>query len=142
MLPQRRRYENTLTPIEPRPLLAQWPQFVQPVVSRARFEAPMLVDDGEEAEISVRAWRWSYNGAPVRAVPFLACDWRYRTLITGSAHPLAACAWHSAGHNRAPEPAQSGADCSHCGSSMVTPYPSAMPKQLPPQLRRWIEWNR
>ena len=57
-----RRYDNTLTPIEPRPLLSSWPQFVQPVVCRAHFEAPMLVDDGEEAEISVRAWRWSYNG--------------------------------------------------------------------------------
>ncbi len=64
-MPERRRYENTLTAIEPRPLLAQWPQFVQPVVSEARFEAPMLVDDGEDAEISVRAWRWSYNGACV-----------------------------------------------------------------------------
>ena len=58
-----RRYHNTLTPIEPRPLLAQWPQFVQPVVSKAHFEAPMLVDDGDEANISIRAWRWSYNGA-------------------------------------------------------------------------------
>ena len=44
-----RRYHNTLTPIEPRPLLAQWPRFVQPVVSKAHFEAPMLVDDGDEA---------------------------------------------------------------------------------------------
>jgi hypothetical protein len=69
MTAARRRYENTLTPIEPRPLLAQWPQFVQPVRSEARFEAPMLVDDGEQADLGVRAWRWSYNARGIIELP-------------------------------------------------------------------------
>lgn len=64
-----RVYENTLTPIEnPAPLLADYPQYVQPVEELHRFEAPILVDD-ENADIEVRAWRFSYNARGIIEVP-------------------------------------------------------------------------
>ncbi len=41
-----RVYENRLKPIvDPRPLLADHPRFVEPVCEVARFEAPTLIDD-------------------------------------------------------------------------------------------------
>jgi hypothetical protein len=56
-----RTYDNTLTPIkDAKPLLADFPQFVEPVIESRRFEAPRLVDD-PGADLDVRAWRWSYN---------------------------------------------------------------------------------
>src|SRR5215207_4183522 len=56
-----RDYGNKLTPIkDPKPLLADFPQYVEPVVELRRFEAPRLVDDAG-ADLEVRAWRWSYN---------------------------------------------------------------------------------
>jgi hypothetical protein len=56
-----RSYDNTLTPIkDPKPLLADFPQFVEPVIESQRFEAARLVDD-PGADLEVRAWRWSYN---------------------------------------------------------------------------------
>ena len=64
-----RSYRNTLTPIEPRPLLAQWPRFMEPVHCETRFEGPMLVDDGAGAELAVRGWRWSYNARGIVEVP-------------------------------------------------------------------------
>src|SRR4051812_20748109 len=54
-----RTYDNTLTPIkDAKPLLADFPEFVQPVVELKRYEAPRLVDDAN-ADLEVRAWRWS-----------------------------------------------------------------------------------
>ena len=64
-----RVYENTLTPIaNPKPLLADFPQYVAPVVEARRFEAPRLVDD-PAADLDVRAWRWSYNARGIIEVP-------------------------------------------------------------------------
>src|SRR5436305_3431585 len=54
-------YENCLTLLEnPPPLLADYPEFVEPVRELRRYEAPILVND-EGADLSVRAWRFSYN---------------------------------------------------------------------------------
>jgi nicotinamidase-related amidase len=59
--PAGRMYHNTLTPLSnPPPLLADYPEFIQPIVESRRFEAPRLVDD-EGADLEVRAWRFSYN---------------------------------------------------------------------------------
>lgn len=67
--PMTRNYENTLTPIvNPAPLLADHPEFVQPVKETRRFEAPRLVDDAG-ADLEVRAWRWSYNARGIIEVP-------------------------------------------------------------------------
>jgi Isochorismatase family len=67
--PETRIYRNTLKPIEnPRPLLADYPEFVQPVVESRRFEAPILVDD-EGADLEVRAWRFSYNARGIIELP-------------------------------------------------------------------------
>ncbi len=64
-----RIYENRLTPIaDPKPLLADHPEFVEPIRETARFEAPPLIDD-PEADLEVRAWRFSYNARGIIEVP-------------------------------------------------------------------------
>jgi hypothetical protein len=64
-----RRYENRLTPIrDPRPLLADHPDFIEPVRELTRYEAPVLVDD-KDADLHVRAWRFSYNARGVIEMP-------------------------------------------------------------------------
>src|SRR4051794_11070696 len=62
-------YENRLTPLrDPKPILADHPEFVEPVREAARFEAPVLVDD-EGADLHVRAWRFSYNARGIIEMP-------------------------------------------------------------------------
>ncbi|MFO0804217.1 MAG: isochorismatase family protein [Gemmataceae bacterium] len=64
-----REYDNTLTPIrDPQPLLADFPQYVEPVIESRRFEAPRLVDD-PEGDLLVRAWRFSYNARGIVEMP-------------------------------------------------------------------------
>ncbi len=64
-----RTYKNELTPLpDARPLLADFPEFVQPVEESRRFEAPRLIDD-PGADLSVRAWRFSYNARGIIEVP-------------------------------------------------------------------------
>ncbi|MBM3979829.1 MAG: isochorismatase family protein [Planctomycetes bacterium] len=64
-----RTYDNTLTPIQnPKPLLADFPQFVEPVIESKRFEAARLVDDAN-GDLDVRAWRWSYNARGIVEMP-------------------------------------------------------------------------
>lgn len=64
-----RVYQNRLTPIaNPKPLLGDHPEFVEPVRELVRFEAPMLVDDAG-ADLQVRAWRFSYNARGIIEMP-------------------------------------------------------------------------
>ncbi len=64
-----RIYENRLTPIaNPQPILADFPEFVEPIRETARFESPALIDD-PDADLSVRAWRFSYNARGIIEVP-------------------------------------------------------------------------
>jgi hypothetical protein len=42
------------------PILADFPEFIEPIRETARFEAPPLVVD-RGADLAVRAWRFSYN---------------------------------------------------------------------------------
>ena len=65
----RRVYHNRLQRIEdPRPLLADHPEFFEPIIEQAHFEAPALVDD-ENADLHVRAWRFSYNARGIIEMP-------------------------------------------------------------------------
>ena len=67
--PTTRVYDNNLTLIKnPKPLLADYPEFIQPVIESQRLEAPMLVDD-ENADLDVRAWRYSYNARGIIEMP-------------------------------------------------------------------------
>jgi hypothetical protein len=67
--PARRVYENRLLPItKPEPLLADHPEFVEPIRETARFEAPALVDDAG-ADLQVRAWRFCYNARGIIEMP-------------------------------------------------------------------------
>ncbi len=64
-----RIYHNRLTPIaSPKPLLADHPDFVEPIRETARFEAPLLVDD-PDADMEVRSWRFSYNARGIIEIP-------------------------------------------------------------------------
>ncbi|MFO0906234.1 MAG: isochorismatase family protein [Pirellulales bacterium] len=64
-----RPYENRLRRIEsPRPLLADYPEFFEPIIEEAHYEAPAIVDD-ENADLHVRAWRFSYNARGIIEMP-------------------------------------------------------------------------
>src|SRR5437870_4964664 len=64
-----RTYENRLTPIaDPKPLLADHPEFFEPIRELKRYEAPLLVDD-KDADLHVRAWRFSYNARGIVEMP-------------------------------------------------------------------------
>ncbi|MFO0976335.1 MAG: isochorismatase family protein [Planctomycetaceae bacterium] len=66
-----RVYQNRLTRIEnPKPLLADFPEFFEPIIEQAHFEAPAIVQD-EDADLSVRAWRFSYNARGIIEMPNL-----------------------------------------------------------------------
>jgi isochorismatase family protein len=67
--PIARGYENRLTKIaNPKPLLADHPEFFEPIHEVRRFEAPLLVDD-DGADLHVRAWRFSYNARGIIEMP-------------------------------------------------------------------------
>lgn len=64
-----RTYENRLTLLQdPPPLLGDYPEFIEPVREVTRYEAPLLIDDAE-ADLSVRAWRFSYNARAIIEMP-------------------------------------------------------------------------
>ncbi|WP_339909978.1 isochorismatase family protein [Symmachiella dynata] len=64
-----RTYQNQLKPLtDPQPLLADYPEFFEPIIEQAHFEAPpLVVDDG--ADLNVRAWRFSYNARGIIEMP-------------------------------------------------------------------------
>lgn len=65
----KRLYKNELRELDaPRPILADHPEFVSPVVELRRFEAPAIVDD-ENPGLEVRAWRFSYNARGIIEMP-------------------------------------------------------------------------
>ncbi len=64
-----RTYRNKLTRLQnPSPLLADHPEFIEPVRETTRYEAPLLVDDAN-ANLHVRAWRYSYNARGIIEMP-------------------------------------------------------------------------
>ncbi len=64
-----RVYENRLQRIdEPQPLLADYPEFFEPIVEEAHYLAPAIVND-ESADLHVRAWRFSYNARGIIEMP-------------------------------------------------------------------------
>lgn len=64
-----RSYRNVLKRIEnPRPLLADHPEFFEPIIEQTHFEAPAIVDE-PTADLHVRAWRFSYNARGIIEMP-------------------------------------------------------------------------
>ncbi len=61
--------------VDAKPLLGDYPEFIEPVREVARFEAPLLVAD-QGADLHVRAWRYSYNARGIIEMPnrFRAAD--------------------------------------------------------------------
>jgi len=67
--PETRTYDNRLRLLEnPEPLLADHPEFIEPIVELRRYEAQILVDD-EGGDLEVRAWRYSYNARGIIEMP-------------------------------------------------------------------------
>ena len=64
-----RVYTNQLRRIaNPAPLLADYPEFIEPIREQIHFEAPPLVDDAD-GDLMVRAWRFSYNARGIIEIP-------------------------------------------------------------------------
>jgi hypothetical protein len=64
-----RSYQNQLVRINtPKPLLADYPEFFEPILEQAHYEAPPIVVD-DAADLSVRAWRFSYNARGIIEMP-------------------------------------------------------------------------
>jgi len=64
-----RVYTNTLTAIaNAKPLLADYPEWVEPIRETNRWEAPALMNDAG-ADLHIRAWRWSYNARGIIEMP-------------------------------------------------------------------------
>src|SRR6056297_1527265 len=67
--PATRSYQNQLVRIkDPQPLLADHPEFFEPIQELVHFEAPPVVVD-EGADLEVRAWRFSYNARGIIEIP-------------------------------------------------------------------------
>lgn len=65
----KRIYQNRLKRLENfAPLLADYPEFVQPISERVRYEAPALIDDAD-GDVEIRAWRFSYNARGIIEIP-------------------------------------------------------------------------
>lgn len=66
---EKRAYDNRLTKIDkPKPLLNDYPEYFEPIVESTHFEAAPIVDD-ENADLHVRAWRFSYNTRGIVEMP-------------------------------------------------------------------------
>lgn len=67
--PATRIYQNQLKPIaNPLPILADYPEYFEPIQEEARYEASAIIDD-EGADLHVRAWRFSYNARGIIEIP-------------------------------------------------------------------------
>lgn len=65
-------YSNTLEKIEnPLPLLADYPEYVEPLQYEYRYLAPPVVHE-ESGQLLVRSWRYWYKAR-------VAALWRWRT---------------------------------------------------------------
>ncbi|MEQ1829441.1 MAG: hypothetical protein ABL921_25985 [Pirellula sp.] len=68
-LRESRLYSNQLRRIEnPKPILADHPEFFEPILEQAHFEASPVVDD-PDADLHVRSWRFSYNARGIIEMP-------------------------------------------------------------------------
>jgi hypothetical protein len=64
-----RIYQNHLSLLKnPKPLLADHPEYIQPIQETTRYEAPAIVDE-PGADLHVRAWRFSYNTRGIIEMP-------------------------------------------------------------------------
>jgi hypothetical protein len=62
-------YDNRLKRLEnPKPICADYPEFFQPIVDIARYEAAPLIDQ-PDSDLLVRGWRWSYNARGIIEMP-------------------------------------------------------------------------
>ena len=67
--PTQRSYDNRLQRLEnPMPICADYPEFFEPIVDVARYEATPLIDQ-PDADLAVRSWRWSYNARGIVEIP-------------------------------------------------------------------------
>lgn len=64
-----RSYSNQLRKLDkPSPLLADYPEFFEPILDSTHYEAPAIVTD-PDADLHIRAWRFSYNARGIIEMP-------------------------------------------------------------------------
>ena len=64
-----RIYTNKLMRIaHPKPIMTDFPDFIEPVREVTRYEAPAVVDE-PDGDLHVRAWRFSYNARGIIEMP-------------------------------------------------------------------------
>lgn len=62
-------FQNTLTRVSvPRPILSDYPRYVEPVVESSRYRVPTLINDSG-ADLSIDSWRFVYNARGIVEVP-------------------------------------------------------------------------
>lgn len=62
-------YQNQLRLLSnPGPILADYPEYFEPIKEVTRYEAPAILNE-EGADLSVRAWRFSYNARGIIEMP-------------------------------------------------------------------------
>lgn len=127
--PGQRTYVNKLVAIsDPQPILADYPEFVEPIRETVRFEAPPLIDD-EQADLEVRAWRFTYN---VRGIIEMPCRLRARDTAVIVVHPWGIDDGH--GWNT-PEPAGIAFQCTVERNQLVNGHMKTVINPLLQRLR-------
>lgn len=92
-------YHNHLEKLaDPPPLLADYPEFVEPMQCEDRYQAPPVVDDAD-GDLTVRAWRYWYN---VRGIVEMQCRLQAKATAMIMVHPWGIDDGHGM---RTPEPA-------------------------------------
>ena len=100
-------YDNTLERIEnPPPLLADYPEFVEPLSCDARYLAPPVASD-EGGKLLVRSWRYWYNA---RGIVEMENRLDAKATAIVNVHPWGVDDGHGL---RTPEPAGCAFFCTH-----------------------------
>ena len=100
-------YDNALERIEnPPPLLADHPEFVEPLPCDARYLAPPVVSDGD-GKLLVRSWRYWYNA---RGIVEMENRLEAKATAIVDVHPWGVDDGHGL---RTPEPAGCAFFCTH-----------------------------
>ena len=109
-------YHNLLERLtHPPPLLADFPQFVEPLPCDDRYLAPPVVDEAG-ADLTVRCWRYWYN---VRGIVEMECRLQAQATAIIMVHPWGIDDDHGM---RTPEPAGCAFFCTKAKNAVVRPH--------------------
>lgn len=99
----------------PPPLLADFPQFVEPLPCDDRYLAPPVVDEAN-ADLTVRCWRYWYN---VRGIVEMECRVEAKATALIMVHPWGIDDGHGL---QTPEPAGCAFFCTRVKNQIIRPH--------------------